>query len=694
MGMLTVGSLCTVLVCISHVLSQTAAPEQLYSTLAEAISIVEKQIGDFQDRLEGMSYHMFAQDVYFAENVRSNGHSGIKLQRLRSGGSRPYDLASHQSNRIAGLHNHANFERTIGLGELTVVMNGVEFRTRHLDYILHQPSTNVSGIHESVPITFPDIPPEVTNQSNVDAQITEMREWFKAWRDQNYSVRDYRKYFRPVLCYMEGAWYYPSGPVDISPSDRHTINSDTHIHALRQFKYTADSGRKGGTENIAFMPRNLNRVVNGTPEYAQWNYRSLCQPLADDLPLNRFRVIDELAPRMRYRDTFGEHKASMRARFQLNPRHTDSWGSETNTQYELLDYLMGQVPGLDNHGAEHVDDAMESIAYKIEKGVRNSDKTPLNAAQYHRMYMEMKRGAFGVTTRRRGFNDNNLFVSLNTREEVVPTEVESCDGHGIRRRCIWRQQKYSYAIPLEIIYLTPLTKWNPCNIKYKGHPSTQEGKTVMAGRRTGTMRKPFNGTNSVRYFITPDRFYEGEEVAPDPADTTPRAAQVVLNRYGKRKKLRASGHRIFLPEIPGVGMLRQRYPIMPVYGEGSSAWKELEALKDIVLDPTRHANMIRNIDDEDAGVGNGGMTFELTAGDAGHSHMVHISREHVRYLENAKPITVETEFTNGHKHNITIEKLGTVKSPTVVPFKQLEPSDHHEHEYLIIQSTEEDVGMK
>ena len=44
----------------------------------------------------------------------------------------------------------------------------------------------------------------------------------------------------------------------------------------------------------------------------------------------------------------------------------------------------------------------------------------------------------------------------------------------------------------------------------------------------------------------------------------------------------ASGQRIFLKNIPGVGTLRTRFPVMPVYGEFSSVWKEVDALKEIV----------------------------------------------------------------------------------------------------------------
>ena len=54
----------------------------------------------------------------------------------------------------------------------------------------------------------------------------------------------------------------------------------------------------------------------------------------------------------------------------------------------------------------------------------------------------------------------------------------------------------------------------------------------------------------------------------------------------------ASGVRIFLPNIPGVGVLRTRYPIMPVHGEGGSVWKELNAIKEILMDPEAHKRML------------------------------------------------------------------------------------------------------
>ena len=41
----------------------------------------------------------------------------------------------------------------------------------------------------------------------------------------------------------------------------------------------------------------------------------------------------------------------------------------------------------------------------------------------------------------------------------------------------------------------------------------------------------------------------------------------------------AAGTRVFLPEIPGVGVIRQRYPMFPVHSEGSTTEKNLAALQ-------------------------------------------------------------------------------------------------------------------
>lgn len=50
---------------------------------------------------------------------------------------------------------------------------------------------------------------------------------------------------------------------------------------------------------------------------------------------------------------------------------------------------------------------------------------------------------------------------------------------------------------------------------------------------------------------------------------------------GVSQEALASGLRTILPSIPGVGLVRLRYPIVPSHAMGSSLWKELEAFKEI-----------------------------------------------------------------------------------------------------------------
>ena len=45
------------------------------------------------------------------------------------------------------------------------------------------------------------------------------------------------------------------------------------------------------------------------------------------------------------------------------------------------------------------------------------------------------------------------------------------------------------------------------------------------------------------------------------------------------RRMVASGIRVFMPDVPGVGIIRQRYPIMPDHVEGSGIDKNLAALQ-------------------------------------------------------------------------------------------------------------------
>jgi hypothetical protein len=276
-------------------------------------------------------------------------------------------------------------------------------------------------------------------------------------------------------------------------------------------------------------------------------------------------------------------------------------------RFGLLDKLMSEIPGKDNYPANVVDGALGQEAYSMDP---EKDGQKLNAGYYHRWYKVMEKGAMGVQTRHRGFSDPNLFVAMTKQPTVagifweggrgggeagpslttskfplyfqivvslsignflkkVPcnksilfttgVKLNVCKGKGKKKKCTKYEQKVSYAIPLEIIYLTPLNKWNPHNLNYKGDQRSVDGKTVTANSRNGgkTKTKAYDGVNSRIYYITPNEFFAGTETHVDAADTT-KGSVGVLDPTKEVRMVRASGTRIFLPNIPGVGILRQR----------------------------------------------------------------------------------------------------------------------------------------
>lgn len=310
----------------------------------------EKEIEHLKSYLNTISRQTMLQQFFSEQRIRSEGQSGIHIKRQRRGGTKNYFSETHSGYSTAAIHDHANNARTVGMGEFTAVMNGIEFTTRHNDYRLFMPHTNSSEYHKTEPLPFPDVPQEVLSKSSIQEEIEEMREWFKAWRDQDYTLRDYRKYFKPILCYLEGAWTKTTKKVD-EPffSDRHFIDAKTWLELHDKIMFTAYSGSKSISENLSYLPTKIIEITNGTiPVFAQWNYRILCHPLQRDIPFKRLRVIEDLSSRMMAdRDIF-RHQHSRAARFQFNSKDIDQFFDRPLSN-ELLDELMEEIPGKDNY---------------------------------------------------------------------------------------------------------------------------------------------------------------------------------------------------------------------------------------------------------------------------------------------------------------------------------------------------------
>ena len=579
-----------------------------------------EQVEQLRSVVEQLSRTLMQQQDAAEQHLRWNENSGLKQVRHRREGTRSYDSTSTVDWSFAAIHDHANFRRTLGMGEVVAVLNGVEFLTRHNDYLMRMPSSTSSEYQATEDVPYPQVPPQVAAAGGVAEQIVEMREWFRAWRDQDYSERDYRPYFKPVLCYMEGMWTDVGDSIDEPfTSRRHSIDAATWLELNRKNRYSAYTGAMQPGENLAVLPRRVFNITDeGLPQFAQWNYNILCQPLKDDLPLDRLRLADMLSVRMRSKASLTQMESQRLARFQVNkvdqPFRYGSAGFRN-----LLDSLMNQVPGKNGPSAQFTD---TGFGWKPFEDV---DGGELNAGFYHRRYVQ-------IGNRFRGYSDPNVYMA-KTNQSKVAGICQVNDAH-----CDGELERWTYAIPLEIVYLTPLQSWNPYNV-------TDVGEGGVTGR--GTEDDPLTGVGDRNFFLTPAQFFSN--------DTPPKV--YVKDGDGVARGHVASGLRIILQNIEGVGQLRQRYPIAPLTVEGSTYWKELEALREVALDPMGLGKMLENpISAETLGSCNGERHVFTTSTSKfrPHAHRVVLTDGQYQTLAAEGSVWVTTEEADDHKHSMLV----------------------------------------
>jgi hypothetical protein len=600
-----------------------------------------------------LARQVMLQQWYSEERVRSEGSSGVKQVRHQRDGTRPYFTETHTGSGVASIHDHADSRHTLGMGEFVAVLNGVEFTTRHNDPVLVMPHKTSRKYHATEDIPFPEVPPSVSALPDVESQIKEMRQYFRAFKEQDMNIRDYRHYFKPVLCYLEGAWAQAEEEIE-EPffSERHWVAADTWKELEDRYRFMSYSGTKENLENLAFLPRMIPRFVNDTIQFAQWNYRILCHPLKQDLQTDRFRVVDDLASRMVTGMSLEQFEQTREARFTLHPTDSEDMVDSRYT-HTLLDKLMEEIPGQDNYNVSFLLD--ETYGFRADEPTPTRGQ-PKNVGFYHHIFKVEAKDAMGLSIRHRGFSDEHLYVASTTQKKVVGMDFDNCYGKWASKSdCHNFHQKWTYAIPLEIVYLTPLSRWNPYNIAYHGSFDGDAAKTVTDNSRNGSKAAPYDGTHSRLFYRTPAAFYADEEYSVRPADTTG-GSFYVLDKSGTAREVRGSGHRTFLPDIAGVGRIRQRYPIMPVHGEGGSVWKELEALKDIVLKPDNFKHMLHSGSGSSSGSTGATCWLEPSLPHYGeHTHSFQLHNIDKEVLKNGGSVLKLTTEANSHQHYITLE---------------------------------------
>ncbi|CAL1548147.1 unnamed protein product [Lymnaea stagnalis] len=467
-------------------------------------------------------------------------------------GTANYHTSTHTGFGFAAIHDHSLTPVTLGMGEVTAVLNGVHFRTSHNDYDIRRPSNSSKAWLETEPIPPPPVPESVLNMTTVQDQIAEMRQYFLAFQTQNSSLRDYRPFFKPVLCYLEGTWL---------------VNATTAANMDNNEKARTEAylGSVTATNQpVSSLPTTIIGVddVTNEPILAQWMYRTLCYP-TDDIPTSYFLKVDELAYRYPRNLSLTATSTTRGSHFVLDDKLTEGYRG-----YSFLDRLVAKIPGLDNTPGilKEKELGLRDVKFADYSGV-------LNLGYYNRQYADYY-DAMGKTIINRGFSDANMFVALTTQPQVAPLLLSQCTSP---MKCVTKRRdiKASWMMPLEIVYLTPLLRWNPYAIPF-GSPQS----VLTASGRTGqTSTNALNGSNEQSFTWTPAEFFTTPTPEnPDAADTNP-AFKWVMDGQNQTFLMAPSGTRIVLPAIAGVGSVRLRYPIAPIHGEGSSVWKELNALK-------------------------------------------------------------------------------------------------------------------
>jgi len=321
-----------------------------------------------------------------------------------------------------------------------------------------------------------------------------------------------------------------------------------------------------------------------------------------------------------------------------------------------LDYLMEQIPGKDNYAANLTDELPDGSGGVLH----HETESPLNIGYYNRYYRLVEDDAMGSSRHRRSWSDRYLFAAKTTQTKVSPVEfdfeMEDEDGNAEYHKTISR---WSYAVPMEIIYQTPLSKWNPHGISYVDRDDYDYSRDGSC-----TTDEAFDGWASNNAYFTPAGFFNGIG-ASDAADTA-KEGVCGLDSTGNAVPVYASGHWITFPEIAnGVGYVRQRYPIFPIHNAGSASFKEVKALQAVVL-PSDYDDPVANPDGFFGDSRDLVYGFELSLMGGGHQHICYISGSRVRSAwlidfdtnqwntDRDSYVDVDCEERNGHSHQVRI----------------------------------------
>lgn len=420
----------------------------------------------------------------------------------------------------------------------------------------------------------------------------------------------------------------------------------TYGQLFEKIEFLNQGGFKDKDENYAALPSKIifNYKENKF-EQVQYQYRILCEPIDEDIPLNRLKVRSDLAEQMKKIPTTREELFYSRsASFDLHPDPSNdfdpnNWNGFSYLQ-TYLDLLMEKVPGLNNKPGK-IETSFDSI--NIVKG---ESKKKLNEAYYSRFYSFGEKDAMGDMNNRRGFYDPNLFCARTTHNNIAG--YSSVDHTNIYEEVDTNlrnnELKYSCAIPLEIIYTTPLHNYNPYNLKHYENPDKVPSKSGECDNKNDYITESFVSM----FYRTPFELFD----KPKKGDSADTAADFLCakDQNGNKVKVAPSGIAAILPSIKNVGPVRLRYPIAPP--SLSNSERIIDALKDIVYPNDNYDSYDNPIFGKDRDI-KYGIKINLSGGTHNHFAFIESNQAKDLLLEN-KSIQIITELRNSHQHTINI----------------------------------------
>ncbi len=564
------------------------------------IETLQRQMNGMQDFFHAMVDEF--RRLQTASDYQNIIQYGSGVSRIRSSGVTAHHpfmeagVADMQS--VLNIHDHCEWELLMGMGEFSAFMGGVPLVTRHNDYRMMKKSTTTKGYTELEDVDTPGVPPSVASKATVAEQIAEMKEYFRAFKHQDPSIRaDYETYFKPALIYMETAWFdFDQDSITESfDSARHHLNARSWRELFQRADFNIHTGYKDPKENVAYLPARLYGMdENNRPKVAQYIYRILAHEIKRKFKTDFLEVRDDTGIKVKLTKQYGpsalESIAEKRqCRFQVI-RQSMEPENQMGRNMTILDQIFLEIPGMSNLG-----NCVDSLEGETAYQARNDDELrELNLCRYHRMYTTADATANGNKHVTKGFNDGYSYMAMNREEAIVPSWFEHCNYNG--DVCTRYEQRWSYATPLEIVWLTPLMKWNPYDIAHQGEHKTTHGDRIYDGcgdnRCNGkTAATAFNGCNSANFYFTPaELFTSGVEA--DPADTTPPNGVWVRDKNGIAHKMQASGIRIQYSMGDELEKVRGRYPIFEAAEEKTFTFMQMKALEDIVQQPRENWHLV------------------------------------------------------------------------------------------------------